>query len=106
MLNELYFTDFNSNTPFIKYPVELNGENFYFIVRWSTECDCAFLDITDDNSEPIISGRALVNGLQIRNAKIPYVMYFLHKDGETYEPTIDIIAKEFAFMYDDETEVA
>ena len=51
-------------------------------------------------------GNALFNNLKIRNNKLPYVLYFVHLTGETYEPTIDNIASEFAIAYDDENEVS
>ena len=96
-----YFDGLNANNRYIQCFRDLAENTFIFTVRWSEYCNCAFLSITDDDDNDIISGVALVNGLKIRNNKLPYVLYFLHVNEETYEPTIDNIADEFVIMYDD-----
>ena len=90
----------NSNNMKIAFPITLDEQNFLFKCYWNTYADCAFLDIEDMNNNKIISGRALVNGLKIRNHNIPYILNFVQVTGETYEPTLDIIEKEFAFQYE------
>lgn len=99
------FSGINEDNPNNRYFVTLNDENFIFKIKWRNECNCAFLSIADDDNNPIISGRALVNGLYIRNHNLPYVMVFAHINGEKYEPTIDTISTEFALVYDDESVV-
>jgi hypothetical protein len=102
----LNFNNFNEENRYVRYFIELNEQTYIFIVRWSTYCNCAFLSISDYNNNPIIDGVALVNGLKIRNSKLPYVMFFVHLTGEKYEPTLETISKEFALVYDDESEVS
>ena len=97
----LTFSNFNSETHYNRYFVTMGEETYIFVVRWSEYCDCAFLSIYDYNNNPIISGRALVNNLIIRNNKLPYIFFFLQKNNETYEPTIDYIASEFVLAYED-----
>lgn len=93
--------DINSEKLKIGSFLTLNEQIYILNVTWSNYCQCAFLDIYDDRNNPIIMGRALVNNLKIRNNKLPYEMYFVHLTGETYEPTLDNISKEFALVYDD-----
>lgn len=88
----------------VRYFIELKDETYIFTVRWSNYCNCAFLSITDYNDNPIISSIALVNNLKIKNKNLPYEMYFMHLFGETYEPTLDNISKEFALIYNDNSE--
>ena len=90
------------NTPYIRSFVTIKEETYIFIFQWSNYCNCAFLTITDYNDIPIVRGKALVNGLKIRNNNLPYTFYFLQKNDKTYEPTIDIISSEFILFYDDE----
>lgn len=105
MQNNIFFNDFNNKNPYINYFVEIKDETYILAVRWSTYCNCAFLSISDYNNNPIISGLALTNNLIIRNDKLPYRFIFNNIYGETYEPTLDNIATEFALVYDDESEV-
>lgn len=102
----LNLNNFNDENQYVRYFIELKEQTYIFIVRWSTYCNCAFLSISDYDNNPIISGVALVNNLKIRNNKLPYVLEFMHLTGETYEPTLETISKEFAFVYDDESEVS
>lgn len=95
------FQNFNSETHYNRYFVTFNENTFIFVVRWNDYCNCAFLSIYDYNNNPIIIGRALINNLIIRNNKLPYVFYFVQKNGETYEPTIDNLANEFVLAYED-----
>lgn len=98
--------NFNEDNQYVRYFIELKDETYVFIVRWNTYCNCAFLSIFDYNNNSIIEGIALVNNLKIRSDKLPYVLEFMHLAGETYEPTIETIEKEFALVYDDESEVS
>ena len=98
----IQFSNFNENNPYVFSFVELKDNTYIFTVRWSNYCNCAFLSISDYNDNPIISDRALVNGLQIKNKKLPYIFVFIQINGESYEPTIDNISNEFALSYDDE----
>lgn len=100
-INALKLNGLNNQNEYVSYFVTLAEETYLFKIRWSNYCQCAFLDIYDDQNNPIIMGRALVNNLKIRNNKLPYEMYFLHLTGETYEPTLDNVSKEFALVYDD-----
>ena len=105
-IKQLSFKGLDIENLNIKYFVEINEQTFIFLVKWSTYCNCAFLSISDYNNNPIIDGIALVNGLRIRNSKLPYVMFFVHLTGEKYEPTLNNISKEFALVYNDESEVS
>lgn len=100
------FKNFNSNNQKNTYFVILNNKTYTFLVRWSDYCNCAFLSIKDDNGNSIVTGKALTNGTKIRNQKLPYIMYFLQINGETYEPTLDIIAEEFVLYFDEEELIA
>lgn len=100
------FKDINDDNPYSTYFISLKEETYIFTVRWNNYASCAFLSIADYNNNPIISGKALVNGLKIRNKNLPYIFAFLHKTSETYEPTIDNLASEFMLMYDDEVEIS
>ena len=98
--------NFNEENIYNPYFIDLKGNTYIFTVRWNIYDETAYLSISDYEDNPIISGKALVNNLQIRNNKLPYVFYFIHLTGETYEPTIDNIASEFAIAYNDEIEVS
>ena len=102
----LELKNLNSQNKNIRYFVTFDNveDTFIFYVYWDKDCDCAFLSIYDYNNNPIITGRALVNRLIIRNNKLPYEFYFLQINNETYEPTIDNIASEFVLAYDDSEE--
>ena len=102
MIQTISFNGFNNNNPYVRYFIQLKENTYIFILRWSPYCDCGFLSITDYNNNPIVTGKALVNNLKIRNYNLPYVMEFLQINGETYEPTIDNIENEFVLVYDDE----
>jgi len=106
MIQTLSFSGLNNDNPYVRYFIQLKDDTYIFTVRWSNYPDCAFLSITDYDDNPIITGVALVNGLKIRNHNLPYIMEFLQINGETYEPTLDNIAEEFALVYDDEVEVS
>ena len=99
------FNGFNENNTYMNYFITLKNNTYNFILRWSNYCNCAFLTINDTNGKPIISSIALVTNLKIRNNKLPYLLAFLHKDSETYEPNLDNLSNEYYFMYDDELEV-
>lgn len=103
-IKQLSLKGLNNEKLNIKYFIELKDETYIFTVRWSNYCNCAFLSISDYNDNPIISSIALVNNLKIRNRKLPYEMYFLHLFGETYEPTLENISKEFALVYEEKDE--
>lgn len=98
----IQFQGFNEKQPYARYFVELNNNTYIFIVRWDDYGDFATLNIYDYENTPIISGRALVNNLYIRNSKLPYELFFTQINQESYEPTIDNIEDEFALSYDDE----
>lgn len=100
----LTLNNFNEDNRNVRYFIELKDDTYIFTVRWSNYCNCAFLSISDYNDNPIISSIALVNNLKIRNRKLPYEMYFLHLFGETYEPTLENISKEFALVYEEKDE--
>ena len=98
----LKLEDFNRENKNNTYYVNMADSTYIFRVRWSDYCDCGFLSISDYNNNTIVSGKALVNNLVIRNHNLPYTLYFVQLYGETYEPTIDIIANEFDIVYEDE----
>lgn len=84
-----------------RYFATFDDDTYIFVVKWSDYCECAFLSIYDYNNNPIITGRALVNNLVIRNNKLPHTFFFVNKNGETYEPTLKNIAEEFVLAYED-----
>ena len=100
-IQSLSFNGFNENNKYIQYFIELGENTFVFTVKWNEYSKCAFLTITDYEDNDIVMGIALVNGLKIRNVKLPFNLLFTHVNGETYEPTIDNIEKEFALVYED-----
>lgn len=99
-----YLNEFNRYNLKTQYFIQLKDTQYVFKCTWNDYADCGFLNIEDINSNKIISGIALVNGLTIRHNDIPYVLYFRHINDKTYEPTIDNISKEFAFFYQVEDE--
>lgn len=103
-INTLFLSGFNAENPSVNYFLELKENTYIFNVKWNNYCDCAFLSIYDYYNNPIITGKALVNNLKIRNNKLPYVFYFTHINEETYEPTIDNISKDFVLAYTEEEE--
>ena len=94
--------NFNRKHLYNQYFIDMNGETYSFVIRWSDYCQCAFLNILDSEDNAIVSGKALTNHLKIRNNKIPHILYFVNIYGNSYEPTIDNIAKEFGFLFNDE----
>lgn len=82
-----------------KYFIELKDKTYIFIVQWNTYCNCAFLSIMDYDNNNIVSGKALTNGLIIRNKNLPYTFAFTQINDETYEPTLENISTEFALVY-------
>lgn len=93
--------NFNIDNQNNTYYVNMADDTYIFRVRWSDYCGCGFLSISDYNNNTIVSGKALVNNLVIRNHNLPYTLFFIQLEGETYEPTIDTIADEFAIVYED-----
>ena len=55
----------------------------------------------DENNNVVLGATALVNNLKINvdDRIMPGYLKFVHKDGQTYEPDIDSIEKEFLFYY-------
>ena len=102
MYRQITFNGFDEQNSYSRYFIILKEDTYIFTLRWSPYCDCGFISIADYNNNPIISGRALVNGLNIRNNNLPYTFYFRHINGETYEPTLENIASEFVLLYNDE----
>lgn len=95
------FKNFNKKHQNKTYFFTIKENTFILKVFWSEDCDCAFLSIYDYNDNPIFEGKALVNNLVIRNYNLPYIFYFINENGETYEPTINNIEKEFMLAYED-----
>lgn len=87
-----------------QYFIDIDEQTYSFTLRWSPYSNCAFLSISDYNDNPIISGRALTNGLTIRNNLLPYVFRFLQLNGETYEPTLSTLSSEFGLIFNDKEE--
>lgn len=98
--------NFNRSNQKNTYFVILNNKTYIFLVRWSEYSKCGFITIKDDEGKEIVTGKALVNGLVIRNHNLPYIFYFFQIDGKNYEPTLDIIAEEFVLYFDSEDLVA
>lgn len=96
--------NFNRKNKNNTYYVNMVDDTYIFRVRWSDYCSCGFLSISDYNNNTIVSGKALVNNLVIRNHNLPYTLFFIQLEGETYEPTIDTIADEFAIVYEDDSD--
>lgn len=105
MYRQITLKGFNKNNPYVRYFITFNENTYILTLRWNLYADCAFITIADYENNPIISDRALVNGLNIRNHRLPFIFYFRHINGETYEPTLDNIASEFALIYNDEAEI-
>ena len=105
MYKQINFNNFNEKKSYVRYFIVLKEKTYIFTLRWNDYCDCGFISIANYENNPIISNRALTNGLQIRNNKLPYVLYFRQINGETYEPTIDNISTEFVLLYNDEAEI-
>lgn len=88
-------------SPFIKFTVTLDDRLFNFTVKWNEYAQCAFLWLYDSDMNPIVLGRALVNGLLIRTDRrlLPQDLRFVHLNGETYEPDLDTIGEDYGFIY-------
>jgi hypothetical protein len=99
MVEDIFFNGFNEDNPYVRYFIDLKKETYIFNIRWNKYCKCAFLTIKDFNNNDIINGKALVNGLIIRNNKLPYNFLFNHINEKTYEPTLKNIEKEFVLTY-------
>jgi len=102
MYRQIILKGFNNNNPYVRYFITFNENTYILVLRWNLYADCGFITISDYENNPIVNSRALVNGLNIRNNKLPFVLAFRHLNGETYEPTLDNISSEFAFIYNDE----
>ena len=98
----LYFNNFNNKNNYNKYFINLKEDTFIFTIRWNFYNNTAYLSISDFEDKPIITGKALVNGLKIRHNKLPYVLYFMQQDGKSYEPTLKNLSKNFVLIYNDE----
>ena len=101
MQYSIQFQKLNEQNLYQQYFFTIADVTYIFTVRWSEYCKCAFLSIADYENNPIVTGIALVNGLKIRHNDLPYDFYFVQINNETYEPTIDNIATEFALIYED-----
>ena len=96
---QIKFKGIDINNLNADYFIVLNNSDYIFNVSWNQYCNTAFLNILDGNNNPIIRGRALTNGLFIRNSKLPYNLSFVNLNDETYEPTLENLSKEFALVY-------
>ena len=97
----IQFNNFNKKNSHIRYFIPINEVTYIFSVHWDIQyANCGYLSISTFDNIPIINSIALVNGLKIRNNNLPYEFYFIQINGETYEPTIDNIAKEFVLAYE------
>jgi len=59
-----YLPDLSENG-FIEAPATINGNIYYFVFRWNTYCECAFVKIMDANRKVILDDTACRNGLVI-----------------------------------------
>lgn len=89
------------SNPFISSAIDLDDRLFNFTVKWNDYDNTAYLWLYDADMQPIVLGRALVNGLKIRTDRrlLPQDLRFVHLNGETYEPDLDTIGEEFGFIY-------
>lgn len=101
MINYINFKNLNSKHKKNNYFIPIGENTYIFKVEWNDYCNCAFFSIYNDNNEAIIMGKPLSNRLLIRNYNFPYNLFFFNSNGETYEPTIDNIEKEYVMVYDD-----
>lgn len=84
------------------FTVQLENKLFNFEIKWNDYANCAFVKIFDVNMNPVIKNpRALVNNLLIRTDRrlLPKDLRFININGETYEPELNNISEEFAFIY-------
>ena len=89
------------NNPNISSTVTLDGNLYNLTVKWNDYAQCAFLWLYDADMNPIVLGRALTNGTLIRTDRrlLPQDLRFVNINGESYEPDLNNISKEFAFVY-------
>ena len=102
MSYEAFFLQgFNRENPFISSTVALGDKTFNFEVRWDFTYNFGYIVIRDENNNVVLGATALVNNLKINldDRIMPGYLRFVHKDGQTYEPDIDSIEKEFLFYY-------
>ena len=99
---EIPLEDLSFKTPYINNMISIGENNYIFTFQWSFYCNCAFMSIKDYEDNAIVTGKALVNGLKIRNHNLPYILYFRQRNNDTYEPTLDNISKDFMLFFDDE----
>lgn len=92
----------NRKKPYIRSFITWGEDTYIFTFQWSFYCKSASLSIADYDNNPIITGRALTNGLIIRNHNLPNTLYFAHKNNKTFEPTLNTISSEFILYFDDE----
>ena len=83
------------------FTVTLDGNLYNFSVKWNDYARCAFLWLYDADMKPIVLGSALTNGTLIRTDRrlLPQDLRFVNINGESYEPDLNNISKEFAFVY-------
>ena len=89
------------NNPNISSTVTLDGHLYNFTVKLNDYAQCAFLWLYDADMKPIVLGKALTNGTLIRTDRrlLPQDLRFVNINGENYEPDLNNISKEFAFVY-------
>lgn len=100
MIIQFQLNNFKNN-PNISSTVTLDGNLYNLTVKWNDYAQCAFLWLYDADMNPIVLGRALTNGALIRTDRrlLPQDLRFVHINGENYEPDLNNISKEFAFIY-------
>lgn len=89
---------------FVSIFVNINKKNFRFAFRWNSYCDCCFLNIYDENGQPVNTGNALVAKRRIRGDKriLPF-FYFTHKNNLLYNPRPETL-KDYILLYEDTAE--
>lgn len=92
---------FNKNNPFISSPMTLAGKLFNLEVRWDFTFDFGYITIKDEKNKLVLGATALVNNLQIHLDQriLPGYLKFVQINGESYEPDINNIEKEFIFYH-------
>lgn len=100
MMHGLKFKLDNDNKN-IEFTSQLDNKLFNFEIKWNNYAGCAFVSIYDVDMNPIVKSRALVNNLLIRTDRrlLPKDLRFINLIGETYDPDLDNISEEFAFIY-------
>jgi hypothetical protein len=91
-----------TNNPKTSQITDIEDKIFNFTFTWNELCECVFVDIYDELKNPIILGRALTTNSVIRTdlRKLPKVLYFQHKSGDTYEPTQENFSEDFILAYE------